>query len=1227
MSPAAPRGTEAGGAGTELTHLVEELRAEELASIGSEVAAGRREHILKTLDERGRAQELVRQQYTGRYPFELLQNANDAAGDRALDGSTVRFVLTDDALLVADMGAGFGPNQIRAICGLGRSSKDPRKSIGYKGLGFKSVGEITDEPQIFSVEVGFHFDAARVRREVAALAGELDPRQRLPVYAFPFATTLADAGSDADAIGGLLDGGFRTVLRLPLRAGVARAAISAHLETTLSPRLLLFLDATEQLELVGTDEDFVAVAVRQDQDGHLETLLEARGQTEHWLVFERQLDIPEPELVAPLGDAWREVERVRVAAAVPLDDDGLPTRLEPQPIHVYFPTQEASGFGLLLQADFSLELDRRRIATTPEAATYNAWLVEQLGMLIGGDVARGLAARYPEQAGVVSALAVTDQPSGIGTDIVEATVRNFSGSAFVPTLAGDARPPGETLLLPGSVHDPRHAHRHLATADLGPLVLPGVEQDRPARQLLADRLGSPELSAPDLLARLTEPGPAEVADYYEFLVAWSDRAGLRALAPALREVPCVRTLAGYWRAPSEGLFFPRQRDEVVFPEELPVPIADVPEVDGLRALLEEAGVSPFEWRQLLPEFILPLLTDDAIDAPTRRLALEALRQYYRTERTGDPRLRVQTARVLLPARRADGSSRTLQPAGAIYFTSTWTGRDRLKTIYGPFGRHEFLALDPPDDPEQRREELAFFQWIGVAEHARPDPRIVDQRDIHLTHALHRHPHATAYREHWEHWLARQEVQHARRCPQGHQSSQQLRASFGLDRFPQVIADASPERLTALWTELATNWATHYKDGQTAVFYCQHTGHGGERTRPAPSLMAHLLEQLAWVPASRRDTLDLATPGEAWRLARDTPRRVRDRVPVLPRTLDQPWASALCADLGLVDAARPAARQLVDLLGLLAEEWQETSGDQPDVRGVTDAARWAMRTLNDVLNETSESLTPGAVPLLARRDGRYVFDPKPYVADDGLLAETWEPTLPILDADRDLRQLHAALELPSLDALTEKTPVPVGARPDARDAIRAELKAAGPFLGVVAAEAVPSRAAEVYRGLARLEIEVCDNLIVRYELDGEIRERAEAVAFIAVRQEQQGSVRRNIGTAHLEVDPATGRPHWYVFGPMLARFLNVPGQGDAFSLLLAGSTTSRPRVPPVPADHQRGPRGSSNSAQAATRRRRLRRSRRRPHRPAGGRTTAGLERRCRRTTSGRRRDGRHAARRR
>lgn len=111
-APAAPAAT-----------LVTRLLDDELATLRLQVAAGHRDQALKALDERGNAQELVRQQYSGRYAFELLQNANDAAIGSS-GQAAVRFQVTDTSLVVANMGTGFGEDEVRAICSLGRSSKN-----------------------------------------------------------------------------------------------------------------------------------------------------------------------------------------------------------------------------------------------------------------------------------------------------------------------------------------------------------------------------------------------------------------------------------------------------------------------------------------------------------------------------------------------------------------------------------------------------------------------------------------------------------------------------------------------------------------------------------------------------------------------------------------------------------------------------------------------------------------------------------------------------------------------------------------------------------------------------------------------------------------------------------------------------------------------------------------------------------------------------------------------
>ena len=71
-----------------------QLCEREIESIRVLLESDLRSSALKSLDERGGAQELVRQQYSGRYPFELLQNANDAAIDSGTRGRAY-FLLTE----------------------------------------------------------------------------------------------------------------------------------------------------------------------------------------------------------------------------------------------------------------------------------------------------------------------------------------------------------------------------------------------------------------------------------------------------------------------------------------------------------------------------------------------------------------------------------------------------------------------------------------------------------------------------------------------------------------------------------------------------------------------------------------------------------------------------------------------------------------------------------------------------------------------------------------------------------------------------------------------------------------------------------------------------------------------------------------------------------------------------------------------------------------------------
>jgi hypothetical protein len=94
-----------------------------------------------------------------RFIFELIQNAEDNSyPDKA--EPRIRFIIDSDEITVHNNETGFGTENVRALCGVGGSTKKREKSRGYigeKGIGFKSVFMVSNNPQIFSNGFSFAF--------------------------------------------------------------------------------------------------------------------------------------------------------------------------------------------------------------------------------------------------------------------------------------------------------------------------------------------------------------------------------------------------------------------------------------------------------------------------------------------------------------------------------------------------------------------------------------------------------------------------------------------------------------------------------------------------------------------------------------------------------------------------------------------------------------------------------------------------------------------------------------------------------------------------------------------------------------------------------------------------------------------------------------------------------------------------------------------------------------
>ena len=1131
------------------------LREKELATIRVVVEGGLRDNALKSLDERGGAQELVRQQYTGRYPFELLQNADDASRDTGTQGRA-HFLLTDTALIVGDNGSGFGDRQVEAICSLGRSSKGPGESIGHKGLGFKSVGEITDHPQILSALASFQFNGERARAAISDLLGPLPTGQKLPIYAFPFDVETDDLGPDAAAIESLRANGFTTIVRLPFRDGVERSTVEEDLLQNLTSRLLLFLPHVDHLQLEGTRCDFSSEIARTPDADAEHVLLETNNSDDEWLIY-RSSVVPDSTVLEQLGEAWQRMDEVHFAIAVPVDRDGEPRVDETFPLHVYFPTDEQPELHMAIHAEWMLSMDRRQIATTPEAAQYNRFLAQAVAAHLRSTVVPDLVRRTNASAAAVGALvpAAYLPAGGGGTAIRKLWTEALLNSSFLPATNGSLQRPAAIRLLPQSLPNSAAAH---AVANLDPVstLRPDIEQLKAVRVFLGQTPDVGEIGIGEFVSLLTKPTREAAENYYHFLAEWREAAG-SAVTNELKTAPIVLGTAGQMLSPStETVFFPRERREVNIPENLPVPMAFVPDSEDVQKLLRDLGVKPFEWRELIREFLIKILSDPEADPHARAGAMDGLRAYRQVRLQGNEDLDPILGRVLLPVQTADGSVRELRPASKTYFSAPWLDSNDLEVIYGPFGEVEFLAIEPPEEYEHLQDDLDFYRMLGVVEYPRLNVARPAEPSGYMVTNSWRHPHHGAlFRE----WFELPEVKAAKQCPQRHSQSQQLRESYRLDRFKELVESKDPVRFMALWNQLARHWGAVYEDGLEALFYCVNGSHVGNRVRRAPSLFSYMLRSQEWVPVGRGNQPALVRPSEAWIEAAQTPRRIQARIPRISAAMYQTHGGAgLAAALHLTDAGRPHFSELLVLLESIVREADAAGATS---REIDQAARWVQRTLHDVLGDEPEPHpAPETVRLLASENGVTQFVTQPPYADDPLLRDTFEKQRPLLSAEIGLTKLARYLKLVRLDDAVSTSPLAFGEQHGPLyDSVRRRINVVMPYLFALVRAENSSAENRVRVALQKLELVVCEKLELTYDYDGTSVLREDAVCYIATRSEKRNGRTGNVGTAYLELDRATDQPHWFPLGRQLAQYLNVPTLADAFTMLLTANDDDRERM--------------------------------------------------------------------
>jgi len=587
--------------------------------------------------------------------LELVQNADDNHYADDVDPA-LSFRLQANELVVSNNELGFAPQNVRALCSAGESSKKNKVGyIGEKGIGFKSVFKVTDTPEIHSNGFHFRFDLT-------------DPEDPLGYVVPHWVEPRPDAAD-----------GLTTVI-LPAKAGYS---FPATLLNDINATLLLFL---EKLRLLEVHQPDGSVRYERSDDGALSTLsvtlspadTTSTVKTTSFLRARLRQDMS--AIVEPKRE---KVEVADLVLAFPMSADGSAQPLRGCQTYAFLPIREF-GFTFYIQADFVLISSREGIH---EELPWNVRLRDSIASAFAAAVEQFKV--YPELA--MSYLrflpAEADIVDPFFRPVVEQTISVLQEAACIPAEGGGWRRPGEILVASAAVR------KLFTSADV--LTLFGA--DYPAPGFLApegglSRLSCRTLQPDDLLDVLRVHG----AWFKERDLDWKVRfyehvatSGARMhYVAGLKNAPCVPTSHGSLATPEGStIFFPLSSDEEYGFEHLLTIIDQAFYTRALELapdvikLLKDLGVMRDEPYELVQHHLLPLHRNGQLSAAGAKPLIGHIR-YLRDKFDAYLSKGMQSAteaaviaalreNLYLATQRVEGETTFFERPGDLYITNAY----------------------------------------------------------------------------------------------------------------------------------------------------------------------------------------------------------------------------------------------------------------------------------------------------------------------------------------------------------------------------------------------------------------------------------------------------------------------------------------------------------------------------------------------------------------------------
>ena len=680
------------------------------------------------------------------FVYEFIQNAVDSKS------SQLELRLGENELFVWNDGDQFNEKDVRSICSLGSSSKDLTQ-IGTFGIGFKSVYNYTDYPEIYSGDEHFCI------RDLTQPEGidKMTPQ-------------IVEQVSQG-----------RTVFRLPFKDDLGQEDIVLLKDQfcKLGERyVLLFLRDFHR----DFKRHFKTISWVDERDGQtgicscihrhskiqdaseVELTMSLNGEnqlSEVFLVFHKVVQPPQNVIDALLKQAKHDEKRQKIQKsakkqqpieiAFKLHDGSITAMDDNSVLFAYLPTQKETHLKFLIQARYQTTSGRADIQD-PSGNPWNKWLVEETAKFLPEILEQLKGAGLLEPA-FFNVLPLKGEVENEFKPIAEALQKAMRERAFVPTQSGGyAKAESMFHVNSKGVAIPRGIEYRYAKARN--VYYPHTEI---LRQLIESNWLHPESSwlHPEIrrdteefrqcFKVMQEAGvkPIEVSRVLGWLEEkdsdwFKDQSDkwLRLLYNYLKEqkshlerikkLPLVRRENGnHVCASNRSVFFPpntdKRREEIKpFLDNLPILQSTLlagEEGNEIEAFLRSVGVKPLQRVDMILEGICPQYLKSAKPSVEEnrlhvRYLFKVWNDFSESERS---RLKRQISEIPILRAYKGIQCKTYDfvKPGDAYLPKAYTGDDNLETYFSVYNGDIWFVDDIYlEDDSDQKDWLQFLKAIG-----------------------------------------------------------------------------------------------------------------------------------------------------------------------------------------------------------------------------------------------------------------------------------------------------------------------------------------------------------------------------------------------------------------------------------------------------------------------------------------------------------------------------------